>query len=608
MRIEVYSDHKSIPAGVTFEAPDFCILTGKNGSGKSHLLEAIANPGNARVYINDNQTSKILHIKYNQLNGLGPHMESSCDTSQVSEIIRKTCFDVNILIHQYKQSKKPDVDFKDTMRELHETSGFNQELIPIIKRAMQHSEKPFEELTDNDISGGINFTETTSENLFFTQCAMIFKSYHSRQVWNELNEFRATKYGLDDSEFLSQSDFINKYGPPPWEIINDILSRANLPYEVSIPKISDFEAPYRLSLIDKTNRAHISPSELSSGEMILMSLSLAIFNASEGGNRPDLLLLDEPDAPLHPEFSKFLIDTLEHNIVQEAGIRVILTTHSPATVAMAPEHSVFEINKATRTPFKVSNSQAVHTLTEGVNFLRVSFESKKQIFVESKYDVTYFEKLFKATSQLHNLTFQPVFVEPHSGTSNRTDVISIVEKLRSTGNDLVWGIIDFDNKNQPTGSIIVLGGGNRYAIENYILDPFYICLCLIRHGKKTFADFGINSGRSRYPDIPLITQSECQTMTDTLLTNLNIPLQDLKATKLNNNYEINHPIAFLLNQGHDYETKLNEAYPELREITRGKGDAILKAGVLEVIMDYPQFLPIDVFETFAKILGPKIQP
>jgi predicted ATPase len=42
MRVEITKKYKSIPAGVVFDIPNFCVITGKNGSGKSHLLEAMS--------------------------------------------------------------------------------------------------------------------------------------------------------------------------------------------------------------------------------------------------------------------------------------------------------------------------------------------------------------------------------------------------------------------------------------------------------------------------------------------------------------------------------------------------------------------------------------
>ena len=49
MRINLVKEYKSLPVGLEFDLPDFCILTGRNGSGKSHLLEAIGDAANLLI-------------------------------------------------------------------------------------------------------------------------------------------------------------------------------------------------------------------------------------------------------------------------------------------------------------------------------------------------------------------------------------------------------------------------------------------------------------------------------------------------------------------------------------------------------------------------------
>lgn len=599
MKIVVTSNYKSIPSGVTFDIPSFCVLTGKNGSGKSHILEAIANPAIAKTYINGVETSKILHVGFN---GLNPQVDENCDSAQVMQNINHWWNQINGIAQNYRQALQENQKFQNVVTEFLPRYGQNPVLHSIIGKIMEKSGKGLHELTQDDVLRHISFVDIANNTLFFSQCAMIFKSYHTRQIKNEFAEFRAGKHGDAGIQFLSQPDFVRTYGPPPWELINEILARAKLPYEVSNPELGDFDLPYRLRLIDKKNNVDISVNDLSSGEKVLMSLALAIYNTNEGGARPDLLLLDEPDAPLHPQFSKLLIDILIETIVQKTGVNVIITTHSPSTVAMAPDNSVFEIDRDSKTPFMVSNSHAVRTLTEGIDFLRVSFEKRRQIFVESKYDVQYFERLFSLVSRRHQFAYQPIFLEPHSGSSNCTDVINIVNRLRSTGNDLVWGLVDFDNANQSTEVVVVLGGGSRYAIENYLLDPLYVCLSLIRSGKKSYSDFGVTNGRVTYMDAMSLSVEECQTMIENFLTQVGFTMEDQILTKLDNGFELNYPKSFLLHHGHDYEVKLKERFPELNAISRGQGDSALKLGLMQIIEEYPQFLPVEISETFTKIL------
>ncbi|WP_186163266.1 hypothetical protein [Burkholderia gladioli] len=68
MKITVNSSHKSIPRGLSFELPDFAIFTGKNGSGKSHLLEVMANPSLSNIAIEGKVAQKITLIGFNGLN------------------------------------------------------------------------------------------------------------------------------------------------------------------------------------------------------------------------------------------------------------------------------------------------------------------------------------------------------------------------------------------------------------------------------------------------------------------------------------------------------------------------------------------------------------
>jgi predicted ATPase len=599
MRIFVNSQHKSIPSGISFELPNFCILTGKNGSGKSHLLEAIADPNKSRTVING---TEIRNIQYVSFNGLNPQVDDQCDSSQVIANSRKWWDSINGIIQNYKQSINNGEVFQDLVTQFFPRFGNNPHLFSIIQNVLKLSGKDLSELTEDDVLNNISFVDITENALFFSKCAMIFKAYHSRQIKNEFAEFRATKHGVSGIHFLSRSDFLRKYGPPPWELINDILKRANLPYKVTSPDIGDFDLPYRLRLVGTQKELEISVNDLSSGEKVLMSLALAIYNTQEGGSKPELLLLDEPDAPLHPQFSKLLVETLIETIVNKSGVNVIITTHSPSTVAMAPDNCIFEIDQSNKIPFMVSNIHAVETLTEGINYLRVSFEKRRQVFVESKYDVQYFQRLHALLARKHNFTYSPIFLEPHSGSSNCSDVLGIVQKLRDSGNDLVRGIIDWDTHNKTTEAIVVLGEDSRYAIENYLLDPLYVSLALIRYAKNSFADFGIQR-HSVYTDAINLTAKECQTIVDFLFTKIGLSLDEKSPSQLENGFLINYPKSFLHHHGHKYEVKVQETFPELIALSRGQGDSALKLAMMQVIEEFPQFLCADVANTFKLVLG-----
>ncbi|WP_219495086.1 AAA family ATPase [Proteus terrae] len=598
MKIRVLQKYKSIPSGLEFDLPDFTILTGINGSGKSHLLEAMSNQQFCEILLNDKLLTNILHVGYNALN---PQVDESCELNQLVQNANMWWNQINEIIQYYKQNYLGKQVFEDIFTDyISNTFGVNVPRDAVLRSVLNKTGKKLEDLTEKDIYENINFTESYNDSLFFSQCAMIFKAYHNRWINNKFNKFLNSEEETDKYPVLSDEDFIEKYGPAPWELINDIMNKANLPYEFPHPGLYNSELAYILKLIDKSTGIDISVNDLSSGEKVLMSLALAIYNTLEDGSRPELLLLDEPDAPLHPQYSRLMIETVIETIVERAGVKVVMTTHSPTTVAIAPDNSVYELNRDTKIPTMISPGKAVTILTKGIDFLRVSYERRRQIFVESKYDVIYFEKLFDILSRKYNYTYQPIFMEPHSGTSNCTDVISIVDKLRNAGNDLVWGIIDYDQKNNTRDTILVLGEGKRYAIENYLLEPLYIVLALIRYGKATYEEYGVTT-RLTYLDAIYLTQPECQTLIDNFLLSVELELVDPVLVTLENGYQLYYPSTFLLCQGHSYEILIQDKISGLKAISRGQGDSGLKLGLSEIIAEFPQFLPTEIGELFALI-------
>lgn len=596
MKISVTQKHKSIPAGLEFDLSDFSILTGKNGSGKSHLLEVMASPLISKIMVDGKILTNILHVEYN---GLNPKLEESCESVQLTQSANNWWNQINGVVQHYRTNFLGRQVFEDIFRDyVTPYVGYDPVRNAVLRNVLERSGKNLEDITELDVYNNMTFAENNNGGLFFSQCAMIFKAYHIRWTKNKFNKFLLSEGDLDGLTFLSDEDFLNKNGPPPWDLINEILARANLPYEFPNPSLGDADLPYHLKLVDKSTGMDISVNDLSSGEKVLMSLALAIYNSKEGGARPELLLLDEPDAPLHPEYSRLLIETVIETIVKRAGVKVVMTTHSPSTVAMAPDNSVYEVRRDTKVPAMLSSSRAVSILTQGIGFLRVSYEKRRQIFVESKFDVIYFEKLFDALARKHKYSYQPIFMEPHSGTSNCTDVIAIVEKLRHAGNDLVWGVVDYDGVNGTKDSILVLGEKKRYAIENYLLDPLYVVLSLIRYGKTTYLDFGVTT-QITYPDAANLTEPECQTLIDNFILRIGFKLEDLVLVSLENGYQLSYPQSFLMCQGHSYEVLIQDKFSDLRSISRGQGDSALKLGLAEVIAEFPQFIPIEIGELFA---------
>ena len=97
-------------------------------------------------------------------------------------------------------------------------------------------------------------------------------------------------------------------------------------------------------------------------------MSLAFWALSIAENKKiKILLLDEIDSHLHPTFCKSLITIIEKFIVPK-GIKVIMATHSPATIAYANEESLFLMNMPNEEPRieKISKKEALDKLSDGL--------------------------------------------------------------------------------------------------------------------------------------------------------------------------------------------------------------------------------------------------
>lgn len=591
MHIKVNDRHKSISSGVEFDLPNFTVLTGKNGSGKSHLLEAISTQGLSEVTDEQNVLPSIKYIKFNDLN---PQFQEEISEDDVKNSWRNTWYQLNQHLQNYRRYPR---NYNNSFQ------SYIQQHDPQTKRFLQY----WFDLARNDIE---NLTEIflyenyeiSREDLFTSQIGTIFKLYQTRLDENKMNEVSNKEEGTS-LPVLTSEQFEQKYGRKPWDVINEMMRTAHLPYEVEAPLRYRPSINYHLQLIDRQRNIRIQVNDLSTGEKVLMSLALSIYSTEEKTARPDVLLIDEPDAPLHPEFSNYLIQAIKESIVDKSGVRVIITTHSPTTVAMAPEESIYQMNKDLSMPVKVTKQQAINLLTKDLDNMRVSIEDRRQIFVESKFDVGFYNRLYKCLSANNDYTTVPFFL-PAKGAdgSNCEDVKQIVNALREHGNDLVYGVIDYDNHNQGNQYVCVVGGGNRYAIENYIFDPIYVAFLLIRERITTSEAMGLARSVT-FTQLHTLTHDELQVMIDFVASSLGFDKTYKTA------YSVLKPDSFevasewLTIKGHKLEPKIIQKWPQLNGIKHGHGDDYLKNYVLDnVIAEFPQFIALEVkalFEMFV---------
>ncbi|EMQ94993.1 hypothetical protein D778_00178 [Xanthomarina gelatinilytica] len=589
IKVTIRQKHKSVEPPCTFELPEFSVLTGKNGSGKTHLLEAIADKDKSSVEIYGKPTQ---NIKYIPFNGLNPKIQESCDPNSISQHIKN----VWNKFHSAKQNaqRRNRNNIGEINRQMNDANATN-----FLNKTIRDSGKGYEELTEDDFGDSFDISFMGQNDFFTAQFALIFKNYHKRQEENNINEYYQSKGKSISKPVLTQEEFTEKYGEPPWEFVNKILDETSIPYEVNNPENDRLDSNFIFKLKDKIQGFEISSADLSTGEKVLMSLALAIYNTGGDLGKPDVLLIDEPDAGLHPSMSKMMVKILRENIVEQNKIPTVISTHSPTTVISSEGISIYQLIRGNSSPTKIPVQEAVEILSSDIPFLRISTEKRRQVFVESKYDVTYYELLMNIYGRLVSFSSEPIFIPARtSNGSNCTDVIEVVKNLYSNGNEQIYGIIDWDLSNASVDRILVLGENDRYAIENYLLDPFLLGLLTIRENKIPITDF-VGISITTYSQAINLNQADAQIIINKILNDLGLQSTNKVKYKTFNGWELETTVEFNHYQGHDLESLYKTKYPFLNAYQRE--DALKKDIIEKVINDHPNFAPVELSEIIMKI-------
>lgn len=413
MQLYFKSKHISIDPFDPVDIPDFVVLTGVNGSGKSHLLDAIdkrhvaiAGMEQAHIVLFNYETFKLENEPVFNAHQLSSEREAAWQYHQQQiknnalnwrhrlgdkyEPIKASCQAENKslwgskseVVEQYKQQLK---SFFNSHNIKHNAQA--QGIYSLAKK-LPYS---IDEINHDEFVS--RYKPFVFKNDFLpNQIGKIFWDYYVKYRGNQVNEFANEKYGKE-YEALTEQEFLSIHGEKPWDLINHILEKFNtLQYKVNSPEGSDYFGSFQLKLKHtEKDGLEIDFNSLSSGEKILMALVASIYKSSSDSHFPDILLLDEIDASLHPSMIKNMLDVVD-NIFLKQGVKVILVTHSPTTIALAPEESVFVMNRSGKNRIEKKSkqdslsilTQGYATLEQGLKLFDQVTKSKMTIITEGK--------------------------------------------------------------------------------------------------------------------------------------------------------------------------------------------------------------------------------
>lgn len=580
MDIELISGkYKSIKSIKWSDIPDFVVVTGKNGSGKTQLLELIHYQlGTDVIHKNNiarNPTNPFYGVELKATN---------CNFSDKEVIYLPATWSLSNL------GAINSSTFSNTIQTLHNhligtsTNAAYAELSEIVKEKIN---KPINLISLIDVQNNLPLDHFDYINRIQLHEGLneIFLGYHLRSA--ELRESGETHAQIEQT-----------LGKAPWDVINDLLESAEFPYEVTKPK--GFIGNFNFQLTSRTDHSlTIDFSDLSSGEKILISLGIWMFNAGKEKRLPKLLLLDEPDAHLHPSAIKDFINVIEKTLVKKHGVRVILTTHSPTTVSFSPEYSLFEMSNETQQikPLE-SKEHGINLLTEGLLVVKAN---NKYVLVEDTDDANFYNTIFlilKNKEQI-NTDIGVIFI-PSSNKDTKTSggcsvVRSWVDKFVSEGIfDVFQGLLDSDNGAQsPTKNVHII---NRYSLENYILDPILVYSSLL-HENLTYSIPGIELGHKDEHKILDLSPEKLQVIADYIfseiepvLSGLNVDDKKRMDVPFINGVTLSYPQWFIRYRGHDLYSKFQYKYKKAVN-----HDNLIKALVRQ------EFIPNDLKNIFNEI-------
>lgn len=475
------------------------------------------------------------------------------------------------------------------------------------------------------VNGGKSlFKDPKSESGFLdlNQITEEEKNYQIAKNRNEFNEFKSKQKEVN-VHFYNDKEFLKRYGKSPVDLLNEAL----LLYDCNGYVFNKIESSdgygldpqnlnIELALYNKNKKFETNLGSLSSGEKTLLALTFFIYKLRLRNKVvARILLLDEIDSALHPSMSKRIMNVLYQLLHKEMGIKIIMSTHSPATVAFAPEESLLVMKDVGEDRiYHCNRDAALKALTVGVPSFSINYENRRQVFVESKYDVQYYESFYQIFEtrlepeiSLNFIACGDVQIDKNGQPNNGCAIVKKVTKTlrEATDDQFVWGIIDWDlEANLPECEYVkVLGWNDRYSIENYILDPLLMILYLLKKEFYPPSFFGLDDGLN-VNDILYFTEKQLQQLIERIIeminTEIKSDLNDMRSYYTVGGHKLKLPKDIMEFKGHKLENVYKKIFTEISGIG-GRDNALKNDVIKEVFESFQDFVPKELLEILQAV-------
>lgn len=394
---------------------DLIILSGVNGSGKSQFMNIINGKGDInpttgrKIEIPNEVTIDDIPITYKNI-----EFKSFKDNINIPEIIKSSSAVINSSVEQayqyyknYGLSSLHNPQFKDISEKLVNLLG-----------GLYHPER-------RDIPEDI-FKNIIRDNKFIWKSDDQFTDFIGNLFYihsTEIADGQQNAGKIDGPAFDPLT-----LGTAPWTELNDLFKILKIDYRfkdnyevkfaelIETPLLFQIDSEYKI--IETESRQLM---DLSDGEKTIISLCFTSLQKIEKAEKK-LLLLDEFDAVLNPSLIESFFIVIERYFISK-GIPVILTTHSHATISLAPEYAsyyevfkprdnssrILEANKEDYSELRKVNKRfydKIDNQAERIKELETKIESNEDILIvtEGKTDWKYILKALQYFHSRHEFT------------------------------------------------------------------------------------------------------------------------------------------------------------------------------------------------------------
>ena len=474
--INILDSYKLYRIGTAYRLEgDLIVLSGINGSGKSQLLRIIARSGKEPIQRTVTQSQDgtevsledILLLSFRDNIDLGKDFGLFSVNYKADHAKKAWEFYTNNIMHvhnnPYLNKRRTEKYKEETL--IFEDDGTRNSSWRSINRFVQLLKNNF----DDEVVFDLSRYEVErilppdfiwrNENDIIEQIGNLFYIACCNRV-NQQIACSASVEIFDNEEWLKTA---------PWTILNQLFEYLNFKYRFK--RDYNFTTPNMEENPKLRDHSEIRGlADLSDGEKAILKLALAALD-EEISKDIKLVLFDEYDAPLNPSLTEAFYHVIEKFYINK-GIQVIITTHSPATISMAPEYTRFyeifpqeddspkiievdpydygELQKANRQFYDKIKDQKerIETLEHQIH------ASGHRLFVEDQYDQIYKIAYLKVkgidglTEENYEKKFEETAGFSIHGSFSTGGLIGWLSGLNMTADQdcVTVGLFDFDSE------------------------------------------------------------------------------------------------------------------------------------------------------------------